>query len=288
VISSNTVSNTLGRKLTNSKQSLSLTLPKVTINDNYYSPTQDLWSGIFNTETKLTTTSEIINNLNLNPDLHFLNSMMEDEDDSGGHFVPNFDVSAFIIEDALINEHEMDFTSLDKPDTWVSERAAATNALLADDWLNTTLADDEFEALISSVLGQDTNSTPTAPTLAPTPASQVQTPAPVQATSLKRVADLMTSPPAPKRPAVSAVASPGLPENAMPDRVKYLKRRQNNNVSAQRSRLKRKEAEKTNQERVFQLEKENTELKAKLDRLETEATNLREMIIKFAKKDNTV
>jgi len=61
-------------------------------------------------------------------------------------------------------------------------------------------------------------------------------------------------------------------------REKYLRRRMNNNASAQKSRMKRKQLEQEAIELAESLKAENKKLKEELSKLQTEAETLKEVV----------
>jgi len=79
----------------------------------------------------------------------------------------------------------------------------------------------------------------------------------------------------------SRQSTPEEDQQSFPDQasyLKYLKRRQSNNVSASKSRLKKKIQEQVNFERTKILEEENTRLRVELEKLSHEAKYLRELL----------
>jgi len=164
----------------------------------------------------------------------------------------------------------------------------STGDLCQDAFFNTFLCDADYHEYLS---------VPTVVASTSSPASEAaMEPSPSLSTSLTTVESAVAPTPFPirtrgtKRTAPStAIAEVEETRAALQPELERLpkeeRRRICNNLSAVKSRAKRRELEQQNQDRVADLERENTELRARLAHLEKETSYLREILLRMASKD---
>jgi len=142
------------------------------------------------------------------------------------------------------------------------------------DFYNTTMFEDDYQCMLHQ---QDAMQDP-----AP-PSATTSKPAPTKAAAKVTKAAKRRS----KAPAVHEEHDDGEESDDVTGSVikKLENRRINNNLSAVKSRQKRRDREEENRRLVVILEKENTELKARLTSLEDEAAYLRAFVMSLAAKD---